>query len=96
MENHAPQQGLKSVRMLVIGLVSVLVIAALIFIVRLTTWPQPAGLAAASKPDALATSSDRCVECHRKASPGIVEQFGHSTMAASKVGCRDCHEVASN
>lgn len=43
--------------------------------------------------DALANSRDECVDCHRNASPGIVQQFGHSTMAAADVGCRDCHEV---
>jgi hypothetical protein len=43
--------------------------------------------------DALATSSDRGVTCHRQSTAGIVEQFGHSTMAAAGVGCRDCHEV---
>ncbi len=43
--------------------------------------------------DALANSRDECVGCHREASPGIVQQFSHSTMAAADVGCRDCHEV---
>lgn len=43
--------------------------------------------------DALANSRDECVDCHRQASPGIVQQYGHSTMAAADVECRDCHEV---
>src|SRR5262249_56079712 len=34
-----------------------------------------------------------CVRGHRKTSPGIVEQYGHSTMAAAGVRCQDCHEV---
>jgi hydroxylamine dehydrogenase len=43
--------------------------------------------------DALAGSNDECVTCHRRTTPGIVEQFGHSTMAAAEVSCRACHEV---
>ncbi|HVY63068.1 MAG TPA: cytochrome c3 family protein, partial [Planctomycetota bacterium] len=43
--------------------------------------------------DYLAQSSDSCVECHRRTTPGIVEQYGKSTMAAAKVSCRDCHVV---
>jgi hypothetical protein len=52
---------------------------------------RPAGVEAT--PDALALSNDDCVVCHRRSSPGIVEQYGASTMAAVEVGCRDCHQV---
>ena len=44
--------------------------------------------------DALAESEDECVVCHREETPGILEQYGHSTMAHADVSCRDCHEVA--
>ncbi|MCJ7716199.1 MAG: hypothetical protein MUO54_06740, partial [Anaerolineales bacterium] len=43
--------------------------------------------------DALATSQDDCVTCHREETPGIVQQYTTSTMAAAEVSCRDCHEV---
>ncbi len=46
--------------------------------------------------DALAASDDPCVRCHRNATPGIVEQYGVSTMAAANVKCRDCHVVAAD
>jgi len=46
--------------------------------------------------DALAGSNDKCVRCHRNATPGIVEQYGVSTMAAANVKCEDCHEVAAD
>ena len=46
--------------------------------------------------DALANSQDDCVTCHREESPGIVQQFAHSSMAAAEVTCRDCHEVPSD
>jgi len=44
--------------------------------------------------NALAESDDACVRCHRNATPGIVDQYGVSTMAAANVGCGDCHVVA--
>jgi hypothetical protein len=43
--------------------------------------------------NALANSDDECVVCHRRTTPGIVEQYGHSTMAGAEVSCQDCHEV---
>jgi hydroxylamine dehydrogenase len=43
--------------------------------------------------DALATSQDDCVTCHRDETPGIVRQYSISTMAAAEVSCRDCHQV---
>jgi len=46
--------------------------------------------------DALANSDDACVTCHREESPGIVQQFAYSTMAAADVVCRDCHEVQAD
>jgi hydroxylamine dehydrogenase len=77
-------------RVLVIGIVAVILLAAVILIVRLA-FPQPT---AEQKPvDVLANSNDECVVCHRNASPGIVSQFSHSSMAAAKVTCKDCHVV---
>ena len=71
-----------------------LVVLGFILVIRLTS--QPVVTAQQKQPDALANSNDRCVVCHRQSSPGIVEQFGHSTMAAAKVSCTDCHEVAAD
>ena len=81
-------------RALVAGLVVTLVVLALAVVVRsIGRSPEP------TRPgtiDALATSTDACVTCHRQTSPGIVEQYGHSTMAAAGVRCQDCHEVKSD
>lgn len=41
----------------------------------------------------LVNSADKCVACHKNATPGIVDQYGHSTMAGAKVSCSDCHVV---
>jgi hypothetical protein len=46
--------------------------------------------------NALASSRDQCVVCHSTATPGIVEQYGRSKMAANQVSCRNCHEVDKN
>jgi hypothetical protein len=46
--------------------------------------------------DPLANSTDKCVTCHRQSTPGIVEQYSLSSMAAANVTCSQCHEVAQN
>jgi hydroxylamine dehydrogenase len=81
-------------RALVAGLVVTIVVLALAIVllsIGRSTAPTTPGTI-----DALATSNDRCVTCHRNASPGIVEQYGHSTMAAAGVTCQACHEVAAD
>ncbi|MEN6410450.1 MAG: multiheme c-type cytochrome [Anaerolineaceae bacterium] len=80
-------------RVLIIGLLAVILIASAILVLRLTggvNVPVP------ERVDALAGSTDSCVECHRNASPGIVQQFGYSSMAASNIICSDCHVVTAN
>lgn len=44
----------------------------------------------------LTNSNNDCVQCHKNASPGIVEQYGVSAMARASVKCQDCHEVAED
>ena len=83
-----------SLRTLLIGLFTVLIVIGLALIVlSLAQHPKPL------EPEAvnvLALSSDECVVCHRKATAGIVEQYGHSSMAAAAVSCQNCHEVPAN
>jgi len=77
-----------------LGVISVVVVAALILvIIAISMGTEPA---AEGKVDALANSKDECVVCHRKSTPGIVEQFGYSSMAAAEVACQDCHQVDSD
>ena len=57
---------------------------------------QQRGQLPSQRVNVLAGSSDTCVACHSNSTPGIVEQFGHSTMAAAKVTCHDCHEVKAD
>jgi hypothetical protein len=85
---------LSSLRLFVIGLVVTIIALGLALIMQAIA--QPATSTPAEPVDALANSKDDCVTCHRRTSPGIVQQFGHSTMAAAEVTCRDCHEVKSD
>ncbi|MCB9449914.1 MAG: nitrate reductase [Anaerolineaceae bacterium] len=89
MEN--PVSG--SMRVLVIGALTVIVVlglALIAFAVNSAISPNTGPV------NALANSDDSCVTCHRNVTPGIIEQYGHSTMAAADVRCVDCHEVTSD
>jgi hypothetical protein len=83
---------LKGARLLIIGLAAVVVVLGLTVVILAIG----GGGERAEPVDALAGSDDECVVCHRRATPGIVLQFGHSTMAAAEVMCTDCHEVAAD
>ncbi len=78
-------------RLLVAGLV-VLVAVLGIGLIALTLARAPS-LKLEEDINALASSRDECVTCHRQSTPGIVEQYGRSAMAGAEVTCRDCHEV---
>ncbi len=88
---NQPSRLIASFRILIIALVAVLIVLGVALIILLIGHAgTPVDLAHV---DVLAASTDECVTCHREASPGIVDQFGHSSMAAAEVTCRDCHEV---
>jgi hydroxylamine dehydrogenase len=89
-----PNQRMKTFRVLIIGLIAVvLVLGVALIILIIGNAGQPVDLA---EVDVLAGSTDECVTCHRTATPGIVDQYSHSTMAAAEVACRNCHEVAAD
>ncbi len=78
-------------RALIYGLVAVVVVlGAALIIMAISNAGVPA---AEEEVNALANSNDECVVCHERTSPGIIQQYGHSTMAAAGVACQDCHEV---
>lgn len=89
-----PSRNLKTFRILIIGLVCVVVVLGVSLIVLVIgNAGQTVNL---SSVNVLANSNDECVTCHRTATPGIVDQYSHSTMAAAEVSCRNCHEVEAN
>jgi hypothetical protein len=95
MSETAPQPAMRSARLLVIGLVAVILVLGLA-LVALVIGRSTAAPAAVEPVDALASSNDACVVCHRQSTPGIVQQYGHSSMAAAEVTCRNCHEVKAD
>ena len=82
---------LRSLRLLIIGAVAVIVVLGLAIVAL--ALGRSVSTVEDDPVDALAESSDECVTCHRRTTPGIVEQYGRSTMAAAEVECRSCHEV---
>ena len=85
---------MRAARVLIIGLSAVIVVLALALVTM--TIGRFAAPAAVDEPDGvnvLANSDDDCVTCHIQQTPGIVEQYGRSTMAAAGVSCQDCHVV---
>jgi hydroxylamine dehydrogenase len=94
MTTNEHQNPLYPARLLIIGLVAAIVVLGLALVVLAigrSTVP-----ATTERADALASSRDKCVVCHRRTTPGIVEQYGHSTMAGAEVSCRNCHEVEAD
>lgn len=47
--------------------------------------------AVSEKPDAMSQESKKCVSCHKKQTPGIVQQWGDSKHHRAKVSCYECH-----
>jgi len=86
-----PRGWMTAGRVLIVGLVGVIVVLGLILLVMALADDQTRG--GDVRTDALASSTNDCVTCHRRTTPGIVEQYGVSTMAAANVACEDCHEV---
>ena len=84
----------KSMRLLIIGLVTVLLVLGLALMALTIT--HAATPTERRQINALARSSNPCVQCHRDESPGIIEQYGTSSMAIAGVTCQDCHEVEAD
>ena len=97
---NGSQNVMQSTRVLVIGLVAVILVLGLAMLAMIIGQnAAPAELAGSGPPErvnALENSQDECVVCHKQTTPGIVQQFGHSSMAAAEIGCRDCHEVKAD
>ncbi len=93
MSSNDAQPRNNTTRLLILGLVAVAIVVGLTLVVLSITQASAAAVQSDEPVNVLANSDDECVECHSNNTPGIVEQFGHSTMAAAEVTCRDCHEV---
>ncbi len=83
---------LASARLVVLGIVVVIVVPALAFIIA-AIGQSVSGETEQTAAVAL-ESSGACVTCHQRTTPGIVEQYSRSSMAAANVTCQNCHQVA--
>lgn len=79
-------------RALIYGMVVVVVVLGITLIIMAVG--RAGSPAAEEEVNALANSNDECIVCHERTTPGIIQQYGHSTMAAANVACQDCHEVS--
>lgn len=92
--SHETESNSSGTRLFILALVAVVILLGLTLVVMAIS---QSGIMASDEPvNVLANSNDECVTCHERNTPGIVEQYGHSTMAAAEVSCRDCHEVEAN
>ncbi len=82
-------------RVLILAVVAVLVVIGVTLVVMALGGSDEAA-EGVERVNALANSDNACVKCHERSTPGIVQQYGHSTMAAANVKCEDCHEVKAD
>jgi len=102
MEEHTQNGIFRSKRMFFIGLLAlVMILGITLLVMAACTSSTPINTLDDNnnengRVDWLIDSLDPCVICHRVFTPGIVQQFGYSTMAAAGNTCRDCHEVEAD
>jgi hypothetical protein len=95
MGEKKPLFSLGVLRVLLISAVAVIVVLGMVLIVQAVAQGSGRNVET-GRVNALENSRDECVVCHARTTPGIIEQYGHSTMAAAEVTCQNCHEVASD
>ncbi|MDH3675228.1 MAG: hypothetical protein OES12_07010, partial [Anaerolineae bacterium] len=80
-ESNKSPNVIQSTRVLIIGLVAVVLVLGLgLLVMILGRTAAPAAVSAApERVNALENSEDECVVCHKRTTPGIVQQYGHST-----------------
>ncbi len=87
---------LESQRVLITAAVATVVFVGLVIVLAVIFRPALTGEGFSGRVNVLAGSDNACVRCHADTTPGIVEQYGVSTMAAADVICEDCHQVAAD
>ena len=46
-----------------------------------------------SIPKNMSEQSGKCISCHKKKTPSIVQQWGSSKHYGANVGCYECHQA---
>lgn len=96
MSDSAENNGIKIPRVFVYSAFAVLIVLGLAFVSRVIGNSQVQISTESESVNVLENSRDDCVVCHRRVTPGIIEQYGHSSMASAEVTCDSCHEVSAN
>jgi hypothetical protein len=91
MAKENTQSFWQSSRLLIVSLIVLIIVIGLALVVLAIGRSGTATIE--ERVNVLANSDNECVVCHTRTTPGIVDQYGHSTMAAAEVSCQDCHEV---
>ncbi len=77
----------------IIGLLGLLFMGSLVFVqwMEVTRRREEAGLTPHHVQ--VPASSQKCVDCHKNLSPGIIDHWTGSTHAEKGVGCVECHQA---
>ena len=70
-------------RSLVLGIMVIIIVIGLAIVIMSIGTAGQGQADGEERVNVLANSDDECVVCHSRNTPGIVEQYGHSTMAAA-------------
>ena len=81
-------------KQLIVGFLGFAFLASLIFVQAMEVARKNAESGNGAAHVSIPASSTRCVECHMKSSPGIIDHWEGSTHAVKGVGCVECHQAA--
>jgi hypothetical protein len=79
-------------KQIIIALLSAAFIASLIFVQWMEVIRRREEAGVGVRHVSIPASSNSCVECHQKSSPGIIDHWKGSTHAHKGVGCVECHQ----
>ena len=85
---------LSALRLLVVCSLVVIIVAALAFIIAVIS--RSLNAEPGERQPVVLDSGNACVSCHANTTPGIIEQYSRSTMAAANVTCESCHAVEAD
>lgn len=94
VDNNSPVFG--GGKLIIAGMVIVIIVLGFALVILTIGQASNTALEYDRPVNALTQSNDECVVCHWEETPGIVNQYGISTMAGAEVTCQDCHQVDQN
>lgn len=81
-------------KQLIVGLLGLAFLASLIFVQAMEVARREEEAGTGARHVSIPASSQKCVECHQKLSPGIIDHWEGSTHAVKGVGCVECHKAS--